>query len=67
MSAIGTKQTSSSALHMSAFDPKPTWRLLKDRRSVVWLFSLAARSQSARLYLGSTCGGANSSKSLPVR
>ena len=25
MSAIGTKQTSPSALHMSAFDPKRTW------------------------------------------
>ena len=25
MSAIGTKQTSACALHMSAFDPKRTW------------------------------------------
>ena len=25
MSAIGTKQTWASALHMSAFDPKRTW------------------------------------------
>ena len=26
MSAIGTKQTSPNALHMSAFDPKRTWQ-----------------------------------------
>jgi hypothetical protein len=27
MSAIGTKRTSACALHMTAFDPKRTWRL----------------------------------------
>ena len=31
MSAIGTKRTSPSALHMSAFDPKRTLRLLGNR------------------------------------
>ena len=29
MSAIGPKRTSPSALHMSAFDPKRTWRLVR--------------------------------------
>ena len=28
MSAIGTKQTSACALHMSAFDPKQTFQIL---------------------------------------
>jgi hypothetical protein len=66
MSAIGTKRTSDSALHMSAFegkadrpialhmsanDPKrEQLRLLRNRRSVVCHFLLAARSQSARLF-----------------
>ena len=41
MSAIGTKRTSACALHMSAYNPKRTSRLLRDRRSVVYHFSLS--------------------------
>ena len=52
---------------MSANDPKRTSLLLKNRRSVVCHFSLAAWSQSARLsfaqgvFQGGECSGASSS------
>ena len=35
MSAIGTKQTSACALHMSAFDPKRTSALIATRRPLL--------------------------------
>jgi Domain of unknown function (DUF3387) len=38
----GVKQTCRFALHMSAFDPKRIWLLLRNRRSVVCQFSLTA-------------------------
>ena len=66
--AIGGKADMGCALHMSAFDPKRTSRLSRTRRSVVCHFSLAAWSQSARLWQlhrrvrGSTCSGASSSR-----
>ena len=41
---------------MSTFDPKRTLRILRNRPRLCAISHLAARSQSARLYLGGPCG-----------
>ena len=51
MSAIGGKADMPSASHNVRLWPKADTRLLRNRRLVVCHFSLAAGSQSARLWL----------------
>src|SRR5215471_4277919 len=53
MSAFGPKRTSLVALHMSAFDPKRTWRLfkcLKWRDTISSILRLGASNEATRLH-----------------
>ena len=59
MSAIGTKRTSPSALHMSAFDPKRTWIAAKRPVPTLTLAPFPYTSLSRYDALSSALGGGN--------
>ena len=55
MSAIGTKQTSACALHMSAFDPKRTSGLRFLRPKLAATMPWLEAGMRRRDFLGATC------------